>query len=110
MSAGQRRHYCALQSRVDTVDDIGQPSTSWLTVRSLWANIKYLNGISAIKSGADTSVTKVSIRALYGAFNAGQRIVYDSQVFDIKSVQPDGKRKEVRLLVRRREGRRESSF
>jgi len=98
MTAGKRRHHCELQSNVATQDEIGQPSTTWVTDRWLWAEIKYLTGLSAIKSGADTSVTKASIRALHGAFNAGQRIVYEGTVFDIKSVQPDGKRKEVDLV------------
>lgn len=98
MSAGDRRHYCALQSRVDTVDEIGQPSTTWRLDRMLHANIKYLNGLSTIKSGADTSVTKVSIRVLHGAFNAGQRLVYEGLVFDIQTVIPDGRRKEIDLV------------
>ena len=98
MTAGARRHHCALQSRVDTVDDIGQPSTSWLTVRNLHGNIKYLNGLSTIKSGADTSITKVSIRVLHGTFNAGQRLVYGNEIFSIESVIPDGRRKEIDLV------------
>jgi SPP1 family predicted phage head-tail adaptor len=98
MTAGARRHHCALQNRTATVDEIGQPSTSWLTVRMFRADIKYLNGLSTIKSGADTSITKVSIRALHGAFDAGQRVVCDGVVFDIQSVLPDGKRKEVDLV------------
>ena len=98
MTAGARRHRCALQARVDTVDGIGQPSTSWLTVREFYGNIKYLTGLGAIKSGADTSIAKVSIRALHGAFDAGQRVVCDGVVFDIQSALPDGKRKEVDLV------------
>ncbi len=97
MSAGSRDCHVALQSRVDTFDEIGQPSTSWLTVANPWANIKYLNGLSAIKAGADTSVSKVSIRVLRGSFNAGQRIVFGNEVFDIQSVQPQG-RAEVDLV------------
>lgn len=100
MTAGARRHHCALQSRVDVVDDIGQPSTSWLTVRMVYGNIKYLSGLSTIKSGADTSVTKCSIRVLHGAFNAGQRLLYGNEVFEIDSVTPDGRRKEIDLVCR----------
>jgi SPP1 family predicted phage head-tail adaptor len=98
VTAGARRHHCALQNRTATVDEIGQPSTEWVTVRMFYAHIKYLTGLSAIKSGADTSITKVSIRALHGAFDAGQRVVCDGVVFDIQSVLPDGKRKEVDLV------------
>ena len=98
MTAGARRHHCALQSRVEVVDDIGQPSTSWLTVRMVYGNIKYLTGLSTIKSGADTSITKVSIRVLHGAFNAGQRLVYGDEIFSILNVIPDGRRKEIDLV------------
>lgn len=98
MTAGARRHLCALQARVDAVDEIGQPSTSWVLVREFYGDIRYLSGISTIKSGADTSLSKVSIRALHGAFNAGQRVVSGGVVFDIQSVQPDGRRKELDLV------------
>ena len=98
MSAGQLRHLVSLQSRVDTVDALGQPSTSWLTVASVWANIKYLNGLSAIKAGADTSISKVSIRVRHGTFNAGQRVVYGDEVFEIEAVLPDGKKAFIDLV------------
>jgi len=89
MSSGQLRHLVALQSRVDTVDGIGQPSTSWLTTASVWADIRYQTGLSAIKSGSDVSVVRVSIRMRHRAVNAGQRIVHASTIFNIESVQPD---------------------
>lgn len=98
MTAGARRHLCALQARVATVDEIGQPSVNWVLVRQFYGHVKYLSGISAIKSGADTGITKVSIRALHGAFDAGQRVVSGGVVFDIQSVLPDGKRKEVDMV------------
>ena len=98
MSSAARRHLCALESRQDSVDSIGQPSTAWVLVREFRADIKYLNGLSTIKSGADTSITKVSIRALHGAFDAGQRVVNEGVVFEIQTVIPDGRRKEVDLV------------
>jgi len=92
MSAGQLRHLVALQSKVDTVDEIGQPSTAWLTTASVWADIRYQSGISSIKSGADVSVVKVSIRMRHRAVNAGQRITHDGVAFNIESVLPDARR------------------
>jgi len=89
MSAGQLRNRVDLQSRVDTVDDIGQPSSSWLTVASVWADVRYQTGISSIKAGADASMVKVSIRMRHRQVNAGQRIIYGDVVFSIESVQPD---------------------
>ena len=92
-------HRIDLQSRVSTVDSIGQPSTAWESVGFLWANIKYLNGLSAIKAGADTSISKVSIRVRHGTFNAGQRVVYGDEVFEIEAVLPDGKKAYIDLVA-----------
>ena len=92
MKAGQLRHRCEIQTRLDTVDSIGQPSTSWLTTATVWADVRYLSGLSAIKSGADVSLTKCSVRMRQRAVNAGQRIVYGNEVFEIDAVLPDGKR------------------
>lgn len=100
MKAGQLRHRVALQDRVSTVDEIGQPSTSWLTTATAWADVRYLSGLSAIKSGADVSVSKCSIRMRHRAVNAGQRIVYGDEVFEIDAVLPDGKREFVDCVVR----------
>ena len=98
MKAGQLRHRVILQTRVATVDDIGQPSTSWLTTATVWADVRYLSGLSTIKSGADVSLVKCSIRTRYRAVNAGQRIVYGNEVFEIEAVLPDGKREYVDLV------------
>ena len=95
MKAGQLRHRVAIQSRLEVVDEIGQPSTSWLTVATVWADVRYLSGLSALKAGADVSVSKCSIRMRQRAVNAGQRIVYGNEVFEIDAVLPDGKREYV---------------
>lgn len=100
MKAGQLRHRVALQDRVSTVDEIGQPSSSWLTTATVWADVRYLSGLSAIKSGADVSVSKCSIRMRQRAVNAGQRIVYGNEVFEIDAVLPDGKREFVDCVAR----------
>ena len=98
MKAGQLRHRVTLQSRVDTVDALGQPSTSWLDTATLWADVRYLNGLSAIKSGADVSQSKVSIRVRHTAVNPGQRLVYGNEVFYIEAILPDGKKTYVDLV------------
>ena len=98
MKAGQLRHRVELQTRVDTFDEIGQPSTSWLTTATIWADIRYLSGLSAIKSGADVSLSKVSIRLRYTACNAGQRVLHEGKVYAIEAVLPDTKREFVDLV------------
>jgi len=89
MSAGQLRSLVDLQSQVATQDELGQPSTSWTTVASVWADIRYQNGMESIKSGADVSIVRASIRMRHRAVNAGQRVMYGTTVFNILAVQPD---------------------
>ena len=98
MTAGALRHRIDLQTRVSSVDAIGQPSTAWTSTAFLWGDIRYLNGLSAIKAGADTSTSKVSIRVRHGTFNAGQRVVYGNEVFEIDAVLPDGKKSYIDLV------------
>lgn len=98
MSAGQLRHRVELQSQVATVDDIGQPSTSWLTTATVWADVRYQTGLETIKSGADVSVVRASIRMRYRPVNAAQRVVYGSTVFNVLAVQPDVRKAYVDLV------------
>jgi SPP1 family predicted phage head-tail adaptor len=89
MSAGQLRHLVQVQSPSAVQDELGQPSTGWSTVASVWADIRYQTGLSAIKSGADVSVVRASIRMRHRAVNAGQRIVFGTTTFNVLAVHPD---------------------
>ena len=92
MRAGSLRSLCEIQSLTQTVDEIGQPSTAWLTTATVYGDIRYLSGLSAIKAGADVALSKVSIRLRFRAITAGQRIVSGGVVFAIQAVLPDAKR------------------
>jgi SPP1 family predicted phage head-tail adaptor len=98
MSAGQLRYRVSIQNPVATQDDAGQPSTGWTTSAMAWADIRYQTGLSAIKSGVDVSVSRVSIRLRHGPFNAGQRVVYGTKVFNVLAVQPDSRQQYVDLI------------
>ena len=90
MSAGELRHRVDIQSPLSTQDEAGQPSTSWVTVASrVPARVKFASGLSAIKSGADVSVSRASIKMRQRAANSGQRVVFGDTIFSVSSVQPD---------------------
>jgi SPP1 family predicted phage head-tail adaptor len=99
MSAGQLRHLVTLQSQVTMQDNLGQPSTAWTTVASVWADVRYQTGLEAIKSGADVSIVRVSVRMRYRVVSAGQRVLYDGTVFNILAVQPDVRKAYVDLVA-----------
>ena len=92
MKAGQLRSLVEIQSLSQTVDEIGQPSTTWLTTATAYADIRYLSGLSAIKAGADVSLSKVSIRLRYRSINSGQRILSGGVVYAINAVLLDQNR------------------
>ena len=63
---------------------------TWTDVATVWASIRHQSGVSAIKSGMDTSSVKASIRILRrSGISAGMRAVHDGTVYDIEAVLPD---------------------
>lgn len=90
MKTGQLNSYVAIQQLTTGQDEIGQPTTAWTTLASVWADIRYLQGLETIKGGAETSIVKTSIRIRRRTdITASMRVVYGSTTFQIKSVLPD---------------------
>ena len=76
-----------IEQRSTSQDSAGQPVESWSLVAAVWADVKKLSGISAIKADADVSIVKSSIRIRYMAgINAGMRVIHGSDNYDISAV------------------------
>lgn len=72
------------------VDAIGQPADSWVNVATVWATIRHTSGLSAIKSGADVSIVRASIRINWRTgIDDSMRVLHGAKVYDIKAVLPD---------------------
>ena len=101
MQAGRLNRRCLLQSPSQSVDAIGQPIPGWTDVALVWASIRHLSGVEAIKADAVTSTVKASIRIRYRTgLNAGMRVVHGAQVYSIEAVMPDvGGREYVDLVA-----------
>lgn len=91
MGAGKLRHRVELQQQSTAKDDFGQVIPgAWTTAATVWAHVVHLSGIESIKSGADTSTTRASVRIRHrSGVNAGMRLVHDGRVYDIEGVNPD---------------------
>lgn len=98
MKAGQLRHRVTIQTQVATQDALGQPSTSWLDTKTVWADVRYQHGLEAIRSGAVASLQKVSVRLRNTAVSPGQRVIHGTAVLDIENVLPDTNRQFVDLV------------
>lgn len=62
MQAGKLRDYVTLQQAGEVQDSAGQMIPGWTQVAMIWAEIRYLSGLQAVRAGASVSVEKVSIR------------------------------------------------
>jgi SPP1 family predicted phage head-tail adaptor len=90
MQAGKLRHRVTLQSPGGTQDAVGQPGGPWVDFATVWADVRYMNGLEAAKADVPTSVARASIRIRYLAgVVANMRVQHDGKEFDIKAVLPD---------------------
>ena len=90
MRTGQLNSRVTIKQLVAGQDALGQPVQTWSVLASVWANIKFLSGAQAVRSGAETSISKVAIRIRYRAdVNAGMRVEDGAMVYDIRAVLPD---------------------
>lgn len=90
ISAADLNQRVNIEQRNGSQDELGQPIESWVLVAAVWASVKHVSGLSAIKGDADVSTVKASIRIRYLALlNAGMRVVHGSDIYDIKAVLPN---------------------
>lgn len=92
MPAGKYDTRLILQAPGTTQDAIGQPVSGWAEVARLWADVRYSNGMQAIKADADTSKAKASIRirTRSGLTKAHRLVeVVTGTVYTISALLPD---------------------
>ncbi len=91
--AGTLNRRITIQKRDTGRDAAGQPVDTWSDYVTVWANIKAPTGMGAIRDmqgDLSASIARYSIRIRYRTdLDASMRVVYGSQVFDIKGVLPD---------------------
>ena len=91
MSAGQYDTRISLERKRGGQDAAGQPLQGWLIFAAgVWADVRHLSGLEAIKAGADTSTTRASVRIRWRTgIDAGMRVVSGATTYEIKSVLPN---------------------
>lgn len=95
MEIGKLNRRVVIQNLVAGQDAIGQPTMVWATLATVWANVRYLNGVETMRGDAPVSVARASIRIRRRTdVAANMRAVLGATVFDIKSVLPDEESRE----------------
>lgn len=93
--AGRLNRRVLIQCRLPSQNSYGQQSEEWGDLITVWADIRYPSGISAINNqfqagGIEVSQVACSIRIRKrDEVDASMRIVYKGRYYDIRSVQPD---------------------
>lgn len=101
MQAGTLNQRVTIQRLVSGVDAIGQPATTWVTQAETWASVRILSGLSTLKSGADTSITKASIRLRYRTdITPAMRVLHRGAAYQIDAALPDANMVHLDLTVR----------
>jgi SPP1 family predicted phage head-tail adaptor len=81
-------------------DSLGQPTGAWTDLATVWANVRYLNGVETLKADSPTSQSKASIRIRHRTdVTAAMRLVLGATVFQINAVLPDEQGKQYVDLV-----------
>lgn len=87
MQAGKLNKRVLLQRRVDTQASDGSMAASWVDVANIWADVRYLSGLEALRSDAPVSVVKASIRIRHrDGVDANYRVVHASAIFNVQAV------------------------
>ncbi len=103
--AGSFPHQIHIQRKTGGKDGWGTPQPeAWetITVKPIWANVKYLSGSESIKADASVSVVRASVRIRWRAgVTAGMRVVHGADTLDIEAVLPGAGRQHVDLVCKR---------
>lgn len=91
MKAGDLNRQIVIQSRDAGDDDAGQPLQTWTTLVTVWAHVLGATGMGYIKAGVGgVEVNAYSFRIRYRTdLDAADRVVFNGQNFDVKSVRHD---------------------
>jgi len=103
MRAGTLSERCVIQRKTQGTDSWGAPlPEAWQDYATVWANVRHLSGVESIKSGADVSVVKASIRIRWRQdITAGMRVLHGAQTFDVEAVLYGQRREYVDLQAKR---------
>jgi SPP1 family predicted phage head-tail adaptor len=90
MRAGKLNSRVTIQQLSAGADALGQPVQTWTDFSTVWGEIKFNSGMQTVRSDADISIIKASVRIRYATgITAGMRATAAGYVFHIKAVLPD---------------------
>ena len=104
MPAGRLNTRITIQQLTAGQDAAGQLVQTWSDVDTVWADVRHPSGLQTVKSDADVSLVKASIRIRKRTgIDAGMRALVGGVAYDIKAVLQTADRKYLDLTSVRAE-------
>ncbi|MBF6631811.1 MAG: phage head closure protein [Comamonas sp.] len=102
IAQGSFPHRVAIQRPTGAQDSWGTPEPQgWEDVALVWSNVRFQSGSESIRAGADVSIVRASVRIRWRTgIDAGMRVQFGGQVFDIEAVLPSVDRTYVDLVCK----------
>jgi SPP1 family predicted phage head-tail adaptor len=89
MAPGNLNARLAIYQPSATQDALGQPTTGWTLLKSVWGDIRYATGLENVMADAQRSTVRASIRIRKTTgLHSGMRVIHDSVTFHILAVLP----------------------
>lgn len=90
MNIGKLNRLITIQRPNPATNEYGEPVGGWIDVASVWANVRHISGMETLKSDADISIVRASIRIRRRRdVDAGMRVLVDGKTYDIRAVLDD---------------------
>lgn len=99
--AGRRDRQIVIQSQSSSVGSIGNPTPSWSTVYTVWAEYLPQGGKEILQSQRETTEERARfVTDFLSDVTTTNRIVFDSKNWDIESVREIGRGEAMEILVK----------
>lgn len=90
MKAGGLKTRVVIEQQSATPDALGQPTNTWTTVATVWADIRHQRGMEMVKAEMLMSKLLASIRIRYRTdITPNMRVKQGSTIYNIRAVSPD---------------------
>lgn len=99
INAGTLSTRVVIQTRTGQ-DAAGQPTTTWTTFDTVFANVRHPSGAEAMRADKDISINQVRVRIRRRTdITPAMRVSHGGVIYQIKAVLPDTQRLEFTDLV-----------
>lgn len=98
MQLGDLDRRIRIEQYTEVVDTWGQRTQVWSTLANVWANVLYESGEEKYEADQKVAVRLTKFIVRYSsAYNEKLRVVYNSEYYDIRSIEEIG-RKDYQVL------------